>query len=131
MTTKLMMFTGEVIRESLIDPSVLEGFREYLVKTRTATVENFVPPLWHIGRYQLPLEQVLRLIPRLVNNINDGAWYVHFYSETTDEMYVVLSGKSFKLPKHRDASWDEMIAYGEKVGVGRRWTENIPVDFDV
>jgi len=38
-----MIFIGEIIRESLIDPSVLEEFKEYLVKTRTATVENFVP----------------------------------------------------------------------------------------
>jgi len=123
------MFTGDVIRESLIDPSVLDEFKEYLVKTRTTTVENFVPSLWHIGRYRLPLDQVLKLILRLEKNINNGAWYVHFYSDTTDELYVVLSGRIFKLPKHRDVSWNEMIAYGEKIGVGRRWTEHIPVDF--
>ncbi len=125
-----MPFVGEIIRESLIDPSVLEEFREYLVTTRTVTVENFVPSLWHIGRYRLPIEQVLKLTSQLVNNINNSAWYVHFYSEETDEMYVVLSGQIFTLLKHRDPSWDEMIAYGEKVGVGRRWTENIPVNFD-
>ena len=33
-----MLFTGEIIRESLVDPSVLEEFKAYLVKTRTATV---------------------------------------------------------------------------------------------
>ena len=129
-TTKPMKFIGDVIRESLVDPSVLEEFKAYLIRTRTTTVENFVPSLWHIGRYELPPEQVPKLIPRLINNIQDSEWYVHFYSDTTDEMYVVLSGRTFKLPKHRDGTWDEMIAYGEKVGVSRRWTEHIPVDFD-
>ena len=67
----------------------------------------------------------------LKDNIQDNEWYVHFYSETNDELFVVLSGKVFKLPKHRGSSWDEMISYGEKVGVGRRWTESIPVDFEL
>jgi hypothetical protein len=123
-----MHYTGEIIRESLRDPSVLDAFKSYLVKTRTATVANFTPSLWHVERYRLPLDQVSLLTARLVNNINNDQWYVHFYSETSDEMHVVLSGRIFKLSKHRDRSWDEMIAYGESVGVGRRWTENIPVD---
>jgi hypothetical protein len=126
-----MPFVGDIITESLVNPSVLEEFREYLLQERTATVENFVPSLWHIGRYRLPRSQVSALISRLVDNIRNGEWYVHFYSEKTDELFVVLSGKVFALPKHRDSSWDEMITYGEKVGVGRKWTENIPVDFDV
>lgn len=124
-----MYYTGEIIRESLRDPSVLDAFAEYRVQARTAIVENFTPSLWHIERYRLPSDQVPSLTAHLVNNINNNQWYVHFYSETTDEMHVVLSGRIFKLPKHRDPSWDEMIAYGESVGVGRRWTENIPVDF--
>lgn len=45
-------------------------------------------------------------------------------------MYVILSGRIFQLPKYRDSTWDEMIAYGEKVGVDRYWTGNIPVDFE-
>jgi len=124
-----MAFIGDIIRESLIDPSVLEEFRAYLVKERTATVENFTPSLWRIGRYRLPADRLSALLSQLVNNISKSEWYVHFYSENTNEMHVVLSGRVFRLPKHRDSSWDEMIAYGEKVGVGRRWTENIPVDF--
>lgn len=126
-----IMFVGDIITESQIDSTVLDEFCGYVISRRTGKVKDFIPPIWHISRYRLPLEAVLRLTPKLKNNIRDNAWYVHFYSETTDELYVVLSGKVFKLPKHRDSSWDEMIAYGESVGVGRRWTENIPVDFEL
>lgn len=124
------MYVGEIIRESLVNPASLNAFRDYLVKARTATVENFNPSLWHIERYRMPIEQVKKLIPLLENNIDKNQWYIHFYSETTNEMFVILSGKTFRLPKFKDVSWNEMIQYGERVGVGRRWTENIPVDFE-
>ena len=126
-----IMFVGDIITESQIDPTVLDEFSGFVISRRTANVANFTPSLWHIARYRLPHEAVQRLTPKLKDNIQDNAWYVHFYSETTDELYVILSGKVFKLPKHRDSTWDEMITYGESVGVGRRWTERIPVDFEL
>lgn len=122
-------FIGEIILESLIDSSVIESFGSFVVSSRTADVKNFDPSHWHIHRYRMPLIQVQALIPRLQNNIDKNQWYIHFYSENSNRMFVVLSGRTFELPKSRDGSWDEMIAYGEKVGVGRRWTESIPVDF--
>lgn len=122
-------FIGEIILESLVDPSVLEPFRQFLVSSRTADVQDFVPSRWHIHRYRMPLDQVRTLIPGLENNIDKNQWYIHFYSEDTNQLFVVLSGRTFELPKQKDAAWNEMIAYGENVGVGRRWTENIPVDF--
>jgi hypothetical protein len=128
--SKETFFVGEIIRESLVNPTVLDQFRPYLVKSRAATVENFDPSLWHIERYRMPLEQVRSLMPLLENNIDKNQWYIHFYSETDNEMYVVLSGRTFQLPKYKDSSWSEMIEYGESVGVGRRWTESIPVDFE-
>lgn len=122
-------FIGEIILESLIDSSVLESFKAFLVSARTANVENFDPAHWNIHRYRIPNHEVLRLLPLIENNLDKNQWYIHFYSENENRMYVTLSGKTFQLPKFRDTSWDEMILYGEKVGVGRRWTENIPVDF--
>lgn len=122
-------FVGEIILESLVDPSVLEPFKAFVVSSRTAEVQDFVPSRWHIHRYRMPIDQVKARIPRLENNIDKNQWYIHFYSEDDNQMFVVLSGRTFELPKRKDAAWNEMIAYGEKVGVGRRWTENIPVDF--
>lgn len=122
-------FIGEIILESLVDPSVLESFKTFLVSTRKANVENFTPSHWNIHRYRMPNHEVLRLLPLIENNLDKNQWYIHFYSEDENRMYVTLSEKTFLLPKFRDPSWNEMILYGEKVGVGRRWTENIPVDF--
>lgn len=122
-------YIGEIILESLVDPSVLESVKDFLISKRTANVENFTPSHWNIHRYRMPHHEVLRLLPLVENNLDKNQWYIHFYSESENKMYVTLSGKTFLLPKFLDSSWDEMILYGEKVGVGRRWTETIPVDF--
>ena len=122
-------FVGEIIRESLIDLTVLNGFKSFLVKSRVQNVKNFGPPLWHLERYRMPIESMKQLIPLIENNINKSEWYIHFYAEDANEMFVVLPGKTFQLPKYKDSSWTKMIEYGEQVGVGRHWTENIPVDF--
>lgn len=129
MDLSMRQYIGEIILESLVDPSVLQSFQPFLISSRTATVENFDPSLWHIHRYKMPLSEVERLLPLLKDNIANNQWYVHFYAEATNDMFVVLPRRLFKLSKFRDPSWDEMIAYGESVGVGRRWTESIPVDF--
>ena len=84
---------------------------------------------WNIHRYKLPEKELKLLIPRLEQSFCSGEWYIHFVSQQEDKMVVVLRGKHFWLPKKRDKSWDVMIAYGESVGVGRKWTENIPTDF--
>jgi len=124
------VFVGEIIRESLVDTTVLNGFSNFLVKSRTSNVENFTPSVWHVERYRISLESLKKLIPLLENNIKKNQWYIHFYAEATNEMFVILSGKTFQLPKYKDSSWNSMIVYGEQVGVDRKWTESIPVDFD-
>ena len=40
---------------------------------------------------------------------------------------MILPGKSFKISRERDTSWDEMIRYGESVGVERFYLEHIPL----
>ena len=52
-------------------------------------------------------------------------WYMHAFND--EKLIVVLYGKSFFISLHKDATWDEMIAYGESVDVERRYLENIPL----
>ena len=126
---KTDQYIGDIILESLADTSKIDFIQEFCIHERTSERPSEEVKLWHIRRYRLPYDIVLQLVPILENNFVDGAWYIQFYSTEKNELYVMLKGRHFLLPKYRDASWDEMITYGEKIGVGRRWTENIPVDF--
>lgn len=120
-------FLCEIILESLADTTCIDSIQGYLIKTRAAEMPKERFPLWHIHRYRLPREQVLRVTPLIEKSLGSGEWYVHLFSEKNDELFVIIKGRTFRLPKIRNNSWDEMIRYGESVGLGRRWTESIPV----
>ncbi len=122
-------YIGEIILESLENTARIDFIESYCTKERIADMPAEDVKMWHIKRYNISGEVLLQLIPLLENNFVNGEWYIHFYNIDKNEMYVILKNRHFLISKYKDASWDEMIAYGEKVGVGRRWTENIPVDF--
>lgn len=120
-------FLGEIILESLRDPAVLHNIEAFLIKTRVRTMPHEKIKLWNIHRYRLPRQEVLTIAPAIEANFASGEWYVHFFSEQHDELFVIMRSRTFRLPKLRDSSWDAMIAYGESVGLGRRWTQSIPI----
>ena len=127
--TKNKQYIGEIILESLENPERIDFIKSYCTKERVEDRPAEKITMWHLKRYEIPYEMVLKLLPVLENNFVNGEWYIHFYSKETNEMYVIFKNRHFLISKYKDASWDEMIAYGEKMGVGRRWTENIPVNF--
>lgn len=124
---KKEIFLGDVILEGLNDPSFLKAFDSFLMSSWTQPRPNHAIPLWHINRYALPREKVLVLTRAVIGLLRDEGWYVHFYSEHGNDLYVMLKGRLFLLPKQKSPAWDEMIRYGERVGVDRKWTESIPI----
>jgi len=52
-------------------------------------------------------------------------WYIHAFND--EKLVVILRGKSFFISRHKDETWDEMIAYGVSVNVERRFLEDIPL----
>jgi len=122
------LFLGEVILESLQDPNCLESIEPYLIKTRVCAMPAEKIKTWHVQRYRLPRHRVLAIAQVIAAKFAPGEWYVHFFSEQQNEMVVIMRNRTFRLPKHRDVTWDEMIAYGESVGIGRRWTQSIPIN---
>jgi hypothetical protein len=121
-------FLGEIILESLVPSTDLSPYRKHLVKERVVEIPKESVPLWHIQRYRLPRSKVLEITAMLSHSLASGEWYVHFFGEQGNELYVVLSSRVFLLPKRKDSSWEAMMQYGESVGIGRRWTESIPVE---
>jgi hypothetical protein len=119
-------YTGGIIVESLSNPSILDAMSHSLVHERIEQMPFDVEPVWHIREYQIPAIHIADTLLMLERVIKPD-WYIHFFNIPAGVLYVVLSGKSFKLPLQRDDRWEPMITYGLTVGVERRWTENIPV----
>lgn len=122
-------YTGEIIVESLEDRSILTSLETYKIKSRSAEMPNEQVKTWNINRYCIDETALMQVLPHLEQSIGKGGWYIHFYSDLGNKLFVLFKGKHFVVSKHKDQSWDEMIAYGESIGVERGWTENIPVVF--
>ncbi|MDE5604282.1 MAG: hypothetical protein K2I73_01720, partial [Eubacterium sp.] len=53
-------------------------------------------------------------------------WYIHAFNRKS--LYVILQGKYFKISRHRNESWKDMIEYGvTNANVERKYLENIPL----
>ncbi len=124
-------YTGEIIAESLIDRSILKILEPFKIKSRQADMPNEPVKLWHIHRYCVDEPTLLKVLPEIEKSMNTGGWYIHFYSDLGNKMVVIFKGKHFIVSKRKDSSWEPMIEFGESIGVERRWTETIPVEFKV
>lgn len=122
-------YTGEIIVESLQDTSVLDALEPFKIKCRRTDVPNEKIKVWNINRYCLDERTLGEVITQLETAIDDGGWYIHFFSDLGNKLYVVFKGKHFVVSKKKDVTWDEMIRFGESIGVERGWTETIPVSF--
>jgi hypothetical protein len=122
-------FLGEIILESLSDITCLNEISGQIIKAWTTTVPDATLSSWTVHRYRISRAQVLNLTPLLEQSFSSGEWYIHFFSESGNDLFVIMKERTFKLPKQKDVSWNEMIQYGESIGLGRKWTENIPVEF--
>jgi hypothetical protein len=124
-------YIGEIIVESLQNKSVLEFLEPFRIKSRTAEMPQEQVKVWTINRYCLDEQTLAEALPRLEKSIGAGGWYIHFYSDLGNELYVIFKDKHFLVSKRKDSTWDEMIRFGESIGVERRWTETIPVSFKI
>lgn len=121
-----VLFRCGVIQESLENPRPLAKLRPYLVRTRTEAIPDENPPEWHVNEYLIPHGALVELLLWIEADIKEK-WYAHAFNIEENVLYVVLHGKSFRLPTIRDSSWDAMITYGKEVRCDPKWTENIPL----
>ena len=64
------------------------------------------------------------LLPILEQNIKQ-AWYIHAFNN--EKLIVILHGKSFFISLYKNETWDDMIKYGEKVNVDKKYLESFPL----
>lgn len=118
------VFVGCVILESLDDPAVLTGWQPFA--QREADVpEDPDATVWHTAWYQVREDELRQRLPALARAMRPH-WYAHFWEG--DDLCMVLAGKSFWAKVSDRSTWDEFIAYGDTVGVERKWTERVPTE---
>ena len=118
------MYKLGVIEESLESHKVLEALRPFFYSQRTTEVPDDEYSVWHVNEYHVPDENIADLLP-ILERKTKRTWYSHAFNE--EELIVVLHEKSFRISLHKDETWDEMIVYGDTVGVERRYLEDIPL----
>lgn len=119
------MFRLGVIEESIENMNILNILNPYLVSQRTENVPEDECPLWHINEYHIPDDKIHSLADTLIENIKP-TWYIHAFNQK--ELYVILKGRWFALPLHKDNTWDTMIEYGVTIAqVERHFLETIPL----
>jgi hypothetical protein len=119
-------YTAGIILESIDHPENLDAIQNWLVEERIEDRPTEEEAIWHVREYHLPMDRMNDVTQMLEIAIKPG-WYIHIFNMTEKVLWVILHGKTFKLPVQKGESWEPMIAYGLSVGVERRWTDNIPV----
>ena len=121
----LRMYKLGLIEESIDDKSILDAVKQFFFSGRIEEVPEDEVTIWHTNEYHVPDDKLASLLLMLQNHIKP-TWYIHAFNEK--ELYVVLKGRSFRISKEKDKSWDEMIQYGVEVAeVERRFLENVPL----
>lgn len=115
-------FIGCVILESLTDSAPLA----WLLPVAQRVSEMPDDPdatTWHVNWYHISESELRDRLPALAAAMRPH-WYAHFWSG--DDLCVILPGKSFWAKASDKSTWQDFIAYGDTVGVERKWTESVP-----
>lgn len=115
-------FVGCLIAESLAETAPLAGLEPFAERV-VEMPDDPDATTWHIGWYRVDEAELRRRLPELARAMRPH-WYGHFWE--SDDLVVILAGKYFWARASARETWDPFIAYGEQVGVERRWTENVP-----
>jgi hypothetical protein len=120
-------FVGVIILESLSDESIMHGITILQVSDIQAPPDEPYP-VWSRRLVRIPDKDMEAFAVRLAASMKED-FYNHFVDKQST-LVVVLKGRCFFLDKRDKSTWAKMVQYGATVGVGSRWTMNIPVDED-
>ena len=114
--------TGDIIEESLTDRSVLSEV--IILETRVEPVTEYHRTLWleqwTIHRVAVSEERAAELAERFsqaLDAVHAHAWYADFKNE--DIHYVAFTGKVFRIPRHSEGRYAEVVEYGVRLGIPR------------
>lgn len=119
------MFKLGIIEGSVSDRNVLKKLKPYFYSQRIENVPEDEYPIWHTNEYHIDDDNIENIC-ELLKDFVLPTWYIHAFNRKS--LYVVLQGKYFKVSRHKNKTWDEMIEYGvTKAKVERHFLERIPL----
>jgi hypothetical protein len=112
--------TGNIIEESLADRSVLSEVTILETRVEPATEYHRTPWLkrWTIHRIAVSEGQAAEVAERFSKAFDAEhayAWYADFKNE--DIHYVAFAGKVFRVPRHSEGRYAEVVEYGMRLGI--------------
>ena len=122
-----MKFVGLLLKESLIDESVLDAVR--IAKVETWNVDNaasFQPAVWTAVYFEGDERQADVIAEKLSRSLKP-AWYCNISTES--HSYVIFPTKVFKYPRGDQPKRAEAQEYGRSLGIPDRqldWGESFP-----
>ena len=117
------MYRFAIIEESLSRTEALDSLEPFFSKQRTYSIPDDSLPIWHINEYLVPDDNLSDFLPVLKARIMP-TWFASAYND--DQLIITFRGRSFRLPKEKNARWEPMLTYGESVGVEKRYLEDLP-----
>src|ERR687897_569004 len=111
---------GNVIEESLADRAALSEVTIFETRVETATEYHRTPWLerWTIHRVAVPEERAAEVAERFSEALDAEhahAWYADFKNE--DIHYVAFADKVFRVARHSEGRYAEVIEYGVRLGI--------------
>jgi hypothetical protein len=112
--------TGDIIEESLADRAVLSEVTILETRVEPVTEYHRTPWLerWTIHHVAVPEERAAEVAERFSEALDAEhahAWYADFKSE--DVHYIAFSNKVFRVPRHSDEGYAEVVDHGARLGI--------------
>ncbi|MGE5674724.1 MAG: hypothetical protein ACM3XM_12785 [Mycobacterium leprae] len=115
-------FVGCVILESLNSSEPLSEWKPFASRVEERP-DSPDAPVWHVHWYQVDGERLNQHLASLAKAMRPD-WYAHFWDG--DDLCVILAGKSFWAKVSDRSTWRDFQAYGDTIGIDRKWTESVP-----
>lgn len=106
-TTNKGVYHGVLVNKSFRDENFAEKFKLFAKKQDTDSD-------WILYGVEVSADDLDRAITDIQNEMRDGTWYNHFYSD--GELIVIFRDKVFHVQPHA-STWLPVIEYGRRLSI--------------
>jgi len=112
-------FHAIIVDKSLINQEILKD-----LKVLSKTVDGD----WILYKISVNEDDLESSILNIQSQMNEGAWYFHFYDFEGSRMIVVFKNKIFEV-NNDPKTWPEVLKYGTELGIPSEQLDFIPNRF--
>jgi len=122
-------FHGEIIEESLTNPSILRRFQIVSTRVSQVTPQHRTPWLsqWTLHTVAVPAdiaEQIAAELSQALDPTHPSSWYVDFKSEARH--FVIYPNKVFSIDRYSPEQYQRATEYGISLGIPEQQVDFAP-----